>query len=288
MKNNLLISIIVLLTIIMFASCANTADDVAFINENNSMPLVSQSQGEEAFESLEFSSLDDFLNAYIANKEGRDIVDFVEWQAEATLDYESKSVASKNTAENINLTSLEKLHLPIGIPEDFTIRRITVSEYGIVFRYLPKDIDVSSDTFWSAMMNNPSFELSILKHDYENVMEAILSQRNQTVNDLIDGKVSFRQPNRFNWEQDGLLFGLYVPLKFPDAEVQEHRTLNALTNDEILEMVKFTETRTVNLLNTNEVMALIEDSSTISREDNEIATDEVTFDSLIDELFNDE
>jgi hypothetical protein len=74
----------------------------------------------------EFSSLEDFLNAYLTAKEGECIGEFVDfgfgWSPELT-----------------KMTELETFYLLTIVPENFVIRFIQVNEYFVWVKYLHKD-----------------------------------------------------------------------------------------------------------------------------------------------------
>ncbi|MCL2108920.1 MAG: hypothetical protein FWH20_06210 [Oscillospiraceae bacterium] len=185
---------------------------------------------------LDFTSLEDFLGAYLAAKEGRGVQGFVErdWSGQTSVDW------GVNIAERLNLTELETLYLPASIPDGFAIRKIQVGENYIDITYLPKDVIVNSRSeFWSAVINNPSFEFTIYRGLYN--LDSYLQADNLTRDDLIDEKYYFWRQDSIMWEEAGV----FVTMRVPTPSIDE------------LETVKFLEIVPVNLTDTDEVLALI-------------------------------
>jgi hypothetical protein len=200
------------------------------------------STGSEINPIVTFTSLDDFLNAYLIAIEGGDISDYVE-----------KGIL----VQNMDFTIFETFDLPVRIPEGFIIRELTTCEEFISFWYLPKNVNIAKDTFWEATINNPSINIFVFLTNSENRMNAALWARNQTVDDLIDGKyIYFYTSNTsmtFNWLSDGRFFGLQINLH--QQHTEEFKIL--FGDGDVLDLVRFAETRTVDLTDEEEVRNLI-------------------------------
>ena len=185
-----------------------------------------------AIDFTEFLTLEDFLNAYIA-------------------------VGTENTI----FASLEILYLPAGIPEEFEIGLITVTEYYVAFRFLPKEVSPQNrNEFWDAMSQYPSFEFSIFwVEDAEYEMGRILQDRNVSRAELIDEKYLFDYPNLFVWEGDGALLSLYTPRREHNERGESivATEIGGVPLDNPYEMIQFTETVTIDLRDTNAVRAMI-------------------------------
>jgi len=200
----------------------------------------------------EFSSLEDFLKAYLTTQENGDIPNYIEggWD----LQY-------------IDLTELDTIHLPVSLPKDFIIRDVTVNEEYISLIYFPKDVEVTADTFWEALTGNPSVSL-IIWLNLENRINDVLQRRGQTVDDLIDGKYLAQHDTRnsyitFNWQHGKMYIGLEIYLH------QQHtEEFKALFGDgDVLDLVRFAETRTVDLTDEEEVRNLIKFGERFQRGD---------------------
>jgi len=181
-----------------------------------------------------FSSLEDYLNAYLTAKEGGSIEEFL---------------LGGYRIEKINLTDFETLHLPTKILENFVIRRIEVDEFGIIFWFLPEYVENLNVNFWS---DYPHFRLSIRESRSENQIENFLQQ-----SVLIDGKYLYEGTLNFSawfiWFSDDLRFYLYINLRQQDTE--EFKTL--IGSEHPRTFVRFAETRTVDLMDEDEVRNLI-------------------------------
>ena len=223
-----LLSILVIIVLIITFFSAMTIKSIA---EDEAIPFV------------QFSSFEDFLNAYLAIKEGGSVIDFMERGL---------------LPDSINFTEFEILHLPAVISENFVIRRIYINEYGMTIWFLPKYIEGPTSAFWQRWNQYPYFQLDITyKSPFEISMEALLQSHNQTVHDLINGKYFVSStPNlfiSFIWFSDDLRLRLYVNLRQQDTE--EFKTLIGSGNPR--EFVRFSETRTVDLTDTAAVLDLI-------------------------------
>jgi len=138
----------------------------------------------EAIETLEFSSLDEFLLNFSTVKAGRATVDFA------------------NSATNTGFAALERLYLPTNIPEAYQLFRITVNEEAVSIWYLPEEYLGSEDAIWFAISQQRHFLFSFTRWNIESPMDGILRQNRSTEEDLIDGKYLFIEPNMFIWGSD--------------------------------------------------------------------------------------
>jgi len=236
--------IMVLFGIVILAACTNTGSDNSMSNEKEPT-FPTDEQASRVLPSLTFSSLDDFLNAYLIAKEGNDVGDLLGFN-----DSELREEDTKSIIEKINFTALETFYLPVGIPENFIIRRIIVGENGMGFIYLSEDVEFTSDTFWITELNNPSFKLSVYMNSRFN-MNDILRDENKTIDDLINGKYLIDEPNLFTWEENGIIFVFHTPSPSDDG----------IEADSIYDMIRFTEMETVSLSDINRVSELIEESA---------------------------
>ena len=233
---------------------------------------------------LEFSSIEALLASYLIVKEGRadgDIREVVSgWDASRTeWDASFSDSGLIYVAESTDFTSLETFHLPVGIPEEFQIYRITVSEEDVAIWYLHKDDMVSEETRWDAIVQQRHFLFGFSRWDMDTdfLMDGILRQNGASEEDLIDGKYLFVAPNLFRWASDRKTFGLYTPLPprvegeftidedglmefVVDYTVESHIWDFVVDTATPADMVEFAETVTVDLLDTDEVMELIEET----------------------------
>ena len=252
MKKLLTIFITIAFSFVMFTACKNEEiEDFTAEPEEIVAPTQSDDEllhGYRPF--INFASLDDYLNAYLAVKEDRGIEEFVR-------------SGSPSRARETELATRETFYLPTQIPENYAIRRIEVRQNSYIVWYLPEDViftDGLNGDFWTAIYNNPHFAFSVFRQNSEDVFETQLREENKSVNDLIEGKYLFSQPNSFTWVHNGMLLTVAIPMKknVPGSEYWEE---NNLTEKEILEWVRYTEIREINLTDTNEVRAVIEELS---------------------------
>jgi len=220
--------------------------------------IAIKSSGSEIFNFIEFSSMEDFLNAFLITKDGGDIEYLIQ---------EGLWSWGENPAESVNFAKLETLHLPIIISENFIARKITVDERFIFIEYLPKDVDFTRDTFWDTTRNNPSIYL-VIWLDEENWIEGVLQRRSKTIEDLIDGKYLaqhsiYNSTVTFNWQLGKMYLGLQINIK--QQHTEEFKEL--FGDGDVLDLVRFAETRTVDLTDEEEVRNLIKFGERFQRGD---------------------
>ena len=216
-------------------------------------------RGDEVVDILEFPSLEAFLTAYliVSGESAGDISDLVSRYWSST----SNNTDLIKVAEGADFESLETLFLPVGIPYDFEIGRIRVSELGVVFHFFQRDDMISEYAMQEAYWQQRYFNFFIERWDESEstLFNDMMQAQGVTEKDLIDGKYLFRPPNSFSWVSEGGRFGLRLPLQQSSINHETIMTteIDGLPLNNPYEMVKFTETRAVNLLDTNEVMTLI-------------------------------
>ena len=183
---------------------------------------------------FEFSSLDDFLNAYLTAKEGGCIREFIErgWWT-----------PGEDPAKSVEFTDFKTLYLPTDTPKGFVIDYIWIGEWSIYFKYIPKNDEIKSNTSIGFTIHR---EYSLDRHKVAFPNRLIY---------LNDDKYSLLDTSSvsFYWESDGILLSLGIDLRQQDTE-----EFKALFGDcDPLEFVKFAETRTVDLTDTAAVLDLI-------------------------------
>ena len=234
--------------------------------------------GEEAMDFIEFATLEDFLVVYQTAREGGDIERVLNNRTEShrlsesfqNMDFwrEYELLEPHNDvgtlAERTDLFSLETLHIPVGIPEEFELRKITVTETYVAFRYLPIGTRISSrGDFWSK--TNLGFEFSFVHWDMDDsvLFDAMLDQFSHIIDgeeDLIDGKY-FYCPDRkfFDWVAHRTRFSLSLPHyhHFEGGMYIETFLSEDISHYRPRDMVRFTEMVSIDLTDTATVRAMI-------------------------------
>jgi len=233
---------------------------------------------EEVVDELVFSSIVDFLAAYRAVRVGSDITDFVADSTSSNYAY---------LTESVDFLALEKLYMPIGIPEEYQLCKIALNDEGIAFWYLHKADLVFENAFLKATSQQQHFIFGFIRRwDFNSPMDGILRQNGATKEDLIDGKYLFVMPNMFIWSFGRELLYMYTPLPSPDyriIEPDDNTTKLKWPPDYAYELVKFAEVEVVDLLDEDAVTALIRQYQSASQDlaqdvgafdDDEIATND--------------
>jgi hypothetical protein len=210
-----------------------------------SLSAVEAAGEEPAISWVEFTSLENFLNAYLTAKEGGDISEFV--------DFGFLLSREKNIIEGINFTELETIYLLTGIPENFFLHKIHVNEYYTRIIYVCDSIEITEqrNSYWGY----PYFNLSFSRKKNESPLER------STGDILIDG-IIYNRLGTFKWEVDGKQLSLDIPREESD-EVNRTSSIG-LINEEIRKRIVFTETKTVDLTDTAAVRALLDELTATS------------------------
>ena len=194
---------------------------------------------------LVFSSVEEFLSAYQTVMSGR---------ATGELAY---------LARSIDLASMSRFYLPVGIPEAYHLYRLDMCEYSVGMWFLPKEYLVSEDTIRSAETRQQHFLFHHTRHlNLNDPMAGIMRQRQFDLgeDDLIDGRYVFVGDNSFFWGEDGEIFGLYVPIPSQQiSRTQAQEEFTHFSEAEITSMASFAATEVIDLHDTARVNALIGD-----------------------------
>jgi hypothetical protein len=219
---------------------------------------------------LVFSSLEEFLTGYIAAKDGsatRGAIDFPgRWMP--------SSYALSDVLESVGFASIETLYLPIGIPEDFRLHLIRVTDIAVSFEYLHKDDMLLDEASRNRASRDRQFTLAyfMFDMDYSYLVDAMLRQSyvsfgvRATENDLIDGRYFFDGRYSFTWVHGRERFTLRTPGP-SHIDFGAETTVNA--HGEVVfsnpaDMVQFLEIRTVDLTDPEQIEALLAELNPLS------------------------
>lgn len=153
----------------------------------------------------EFKSLEEFIESYKMVKEGKAVGSLAE------------------AAENTSFIELEKLYVPITIPEGYHLIEIKVLRPLVRFTYLPESHMDSTDVVENASIQDQDFSFYFWR-SIDITMDESLRRHRATEEDLIDGKYLFVEPSLLCWAFDGAYFELSMPLllldELPDQETK--------------------------------------------------------------------
>ena len=273
-------ALIILFIILTLAGCGQYGEEM----ETNEENLVDAYEPQDAYEeeshspyeheeemeisdtpvedSIRFSSVEDFLNAYMIAGAGGNINHLAsEWHETFAAD----GAPFSTSAAAVNFTSLETFYLPVGIPEEFELFTIEVNEEFINLIFLHQDDMISEDAIWSALRSNYRvFRFSIPRGQnhgdpHEDPMEGMLQLHDLTEEVLIDEKYLVLGPDTVVWVENNRLLALYIPESHRNAsgDVSMERGDGEMSYEEQLEAVSFAETTTINLQDTRAVEAMI-------------------------------
>ncbi|MCL2420400.1 MAG: hypothetical protein FWD03_00950 [Defluviitaleaceae bacterium] len=235
MKKHLTISIVIFALFVLGACAQSTR---AAVDDTEDVIAAS-----EVIDQLEFSSLEEFLVSYNTVRSGRAVGEL------AAL------------SESVDFMGLERLYLPVAIPDDYQLFRIRVNEETVSFWYLSETDLVSEATIRDAIAQRRDFLFGFTRWNIESPMEGILRQNGATEEDLVDGRYLFIGSNMVIWASDRDVMTLYTPVGMQNNRQGE---LSMETNaagifDDVSEQLQFAEINVVNLTDANTVEALIEE-----------------------------
>jgi len=148
---------------------------------------------------LDFSSLDDFLDAHRAVREG-------------TADEELMDLAQQT-----DFAELEEIFFPTAIPEAYQLYSIRVHRHWVSMRFLHEEYLISEKMIQYAHALNRFFSFGMQRMDTDYPMEGIMQQFNVTEADLIDGIFLFEPPNlpnRLTWGTERTHMHLQFPWNY--------------------------------------------------------------------------
>jgi len=218
MKRFLLISIAIILMLVLVGCGQSTDADVAAGTVTGST-AVGEGHGHtsasEVPNMLEFSSLEDFLHSFLAAGDGRSRGEFLgEYSASRTDETLADVLAS------VDVLSLENFYLPVNIPENYRLFRISIFENEIGVWYLPEEHLGSEWDAQMAMINGWYFLLHIPRGEIETPVEIVITNQMRhhgiTEDHIIDGAflyLSFN--NSFRWVYNNKLLTLQMPQPLP-------------------------------------------------------------------------
>jgi len=219
---------------------------------------------EEIFDSvapdqIRFSSVEDFLNAYIIANEGGDITNLVSrWETATEGDIAS-------VTDSINFTSFEEFYLPVDIPDEFELHNIEITEEFVGFAFLHRDDMGSEEAVQDVMRYFRELHFGFARWDVDDYILFDAMMRQSWEQDiLIDGKYLFRESelgdHTFHWISNRTRFWLHLPANLdPTGDRSETNELGGISLDDPHAMISFTETTTLNLQDTRAVETMIEE-----------------------------
>ena len=247
------------------------------VSEQEVLPSVSTE-----VDILEFPSLEAFLNAYLIVRDGTsgDIDDYVSyyWSSIGGADL-------LNVAAGAELGTLETLHLPNAIPEDFELGRIRIQEGFVILHFFHRDDMVSEYEMEKAYAAQRHFAFHfhrepVYQGEAELFNEDAMRRRGEIEVGFNDRRHIFNEPNLYSWVSDQIIFGLYTPLWLrimageSDNDFEIVYEIDGLNLYDPYDMVMFTETRAVNLLDADEVTALFATASLVTLDEQEVETED--------------
>ena len=215
-----------------------------------------------------FSSIEDFLNAYVTTDAGGEIDHLEsEWQAQFGR---GEHITFAESAAKVNFTSLEHVYLPVGIPDELELFSIMVNEGVVEFTFMHPEDMISDDAVWDAYRNFRELRFGFRRWDEDDsVLFDILMEQSREHGALIDGKYLFIEDewvgHTFDWVSNRTRFWLQLPAGRNAAGERVESERGGVSLDDPHAMLSFTETVTLNLQDTHAVETMIEELEAAKR-----------------------
>ena len=226
-----------------------------YVQEEEAGPVASWAADE-----ISFSSVEDFLNAYVTASAGGDIDHLAsEWHDL----FMAEDITFTESAYHVDFTSLENFHLPVGIPEEFELFTIRVLQGAAEFTFLHPEDMISEHTVRNAFMNFRELRFMFFRWDMdETFLFNNMTEGSMEHDILIDGKYLFGEGfgggYSVDWISDRTRFILHLPATTTNDR-SETNELGGISLDDPHAMISFTETTTLNLQDTRAVETMIEE-----------------------------
>jgi hypothetical protein len=184
---------------------------------------------------LIFSSVEDFMRGYNA---------IVTERADSDL---------TSMATAVNFSSLEKLYLPMGIPETFRLHRIEIHIRHINMIFLPEESLVSDQAINDADVNSQFITYRVSRWDTDDPRSGIIEQNSRHAPiDFIDDNFFFIEwAQRLHWFSDREAMTLFLPQRASPGSTgllsMENSVDGKIVYDDVRALAPFTEMMVIDL-----------------------------------------
>jgi len=222
---------------------------------------------------LTFYSLEDFLDAYVAAREGRVSPDSRIAEQIEHVDFASREAIyllaeAERIMAHVDFASLETIYMLTNIPETYRLVQITAGRELVSIVYMPIVGENTHEARSDAMLNQQYFVLEFFRLTYEDLesagynspLDGVMRQVgvDLTEEDLIDGKYLFCERTRnLYWAHGSNLLMLITPMVVAHGNNESSGLTTAdlgfATEISINDMIRFTETVAVDLHDENNI-----------------------------------
>jgi len=177
------------------------------------------------YDELGFASPEEFIEAYKLVRAGK----------------ADRELAEQ--AETVNFAELEKLYLPIRIPEPYRLYWLSVMKGPTVSVLYYREEHLVSD-YERALAGSQYFSYTYKQGD--SLMDGIMQQNNAIEEDLIEGKYLLSEPCTLWWYIDGRNISLTLPAS-ADVYAGEISVVEYLGLGSVEELAQFAELEVIDL-----------------------------------------
>ena len=119
----------------------------------------------------------------------------------------------------VNLATLDRLYIPVGIPEEYELYRIIVLERSISFAFLPERYSISPHTAQMSIDTGLHFHFHISRfQDVDAARDGFFTQNRTLEDDLITGIYHFcERRDFFDWMSKSWRLQMRFPRNYLDS-----------------------------------------------------------------------
>ena len=206
-------------------------DNEIAIEQNEESDMSNSSPSPEM---LQYNSLEDFINDIRKVRMGEATGELAE------------------IAERMNLSSIDRVYIPTGIPDSYKIFNVAVNENSVNILFMQDEYLASISTQMDAVIAQQHFAFNFTRKSFEDPLAGVMQQFEVTEEGLIEGKLLLDPPNSITWGHDGRMMHMYLPLPSDTAiedirRVTEEAMLRSLGLDSKPDLLRFTPVEVVEL-----------------------------------------
>jgi len=187
-------------------------------------------------DALVFTSIEELIEIYQLVKTGKaDELEKSKADRIVMFGYDEDAGNLMKIAESMNFAALDKIYIPVGIPEEYQLYKIEVKKKSVCYSYFLEEDLASEETKGIAIGEQKNFQFDFTRWNIDSPMDGILQQCNATTKDLINGKYLYSQPYSLYWGFDREVLHMYLPRPLWNIGISEMKKLTEVTIVDLLD-----------------------------------------------------
>jgi len=155
-------------------------------------------------------------------------------------------------SERLDLSSLEVLYVPSGLPENYKLFNIAISMENVSILFMPEEHLSTIATQMDAVISQQHFAFNFTRMSFEDPLAGVMKQFSVSEDDLIEGVILLDPPNSITWGYDAKMMHMYLPFP-PDSAIEDRMSrslesvLESLGLSDKSDLVRYTEVAVTNI-----------------------------------------